>query len=210
MNPHQHEETHNPITAKLLEAVRSGSDEAADELVRRLYPLVWASIRRHIRAVDDHEDIAQEIYMRIFLKLHQFKGVQPFEHWASRLCVTTCYDWLRKMRARPSTPLADLSEQEIRLIESSLCGNTAADHAICQDVLSGVLDKLIDGLKPREQIAIRLLDLEEASVKEAARLTGWSESKVKTTAMRARAKLVDRLSAIERGAFRSPTPLSGL
>lgn len=204
MKPHTDEEEPNPITARLLEDVRSGNDEAADELVRRLYPLVWASVRRHIRTVDDHDDVAQVIYMKIFLKLHQFKGVQPFEHWASRICVTTCYDWLRKIRARPETPHADLSEHEIRLIESSLCGAAPADHAITQDVMSGVLDKLIDGLNAREQIAIRLLDLEETSVKEAARLTGWSESKVKTTAMRARSKLAERLAAIERRAANSP------
>lgn len=203
MKPRTDETGSTPIPETLLKNVRSGDDAAADELVRRIYPLVRASICRHIRAVDDHDDVAQEIYMRIFIKLHQFMGFQPFEHWVSRICVTTCYDWLRKIRARPATPHADLSEHEIRLIEVSLNDESPGEHAMRQDVISGILEKLIDTLNPREQIAIRLLDLEETGVKEAARLTGWSQSKVKTTAMRARAKLADRLTAIERRAAHS-------
>jgi len=208
MNPRTNEDETIPITARLLDDVRAGDEKAADELVCRIYPLVRTSVCRHIRAVDDHDDVAQEIYMRIFLKLHQFSGPQPFEHWVSRICVTTCYDWLRKIRARPATPCADLNEHEIRQIEAALSDGAPADHAMRQDVMSGILDKLIDTLNPREQIAVRLLDLEETGVKEAARLTGWSESKVKTTAMRARAKLAQHLAVIERRAAHSqiPTP----
>jgi len=133
--------------------------------------------------------------MRIFLKIDQYKGIQPFEHWASRVCVTTCYDVLRKKKARPLTPYADLSEAEMVVIHSAAAAAECGD--LHRDVMLGTLEKLIDTLKPREQIVIRLLDIEERPIREACELTGWSASKVKTTAMRARRTLSERLRKIE-------------
>ena len=68
-------------------------------------------------------------------------------------------------------------------------------------------DKLIASLKPREQIVVRLLDLEERSIREASEITGWSASKIKTAAMRARRKLAEKLRFLEAGpAPANPSP----
>ena len=56
---------------------------------------------------------------------------------------------------------------------------------------------MISTLNPREQIVIRLLDLEERSVRDISELTGWGSSKIKVTAMRARRKLANRLHQLE-------------
>ena len=61
-----------------------------------------------------------------------------------------------------------------------------------------LIEKLLQSLNPREQMAIRLLDLEERSVQEVCDLTGWGASKVKVTAMRARRKLTKALERLER------------
>lgn len=193
------DETPSRISGQLLERLRRGDEDASDELVRILYPLLQTNIRRHIRQTADHDDLAQEIFMKIFLKIDQYRGPQPFEHWASRLAVNTCYDWLRKRRARPLTSYSDLSEKESEMISATLSGDLAGDPDTHQELLVGLLDKLIDGLNPREQIVIRLLDIGEQSIKETSEVTGWSASKVKTTAMRARRKLADRLRILERG-----------
>ena len=51
--------------------------------------------------------------MKIFLKIEQYSGPQPFEHWVSRIAVTTCYDWLRRSKARPLVSYSDLSDAEV-------------------------------------------------------------------------------------------------
>lgn len=185
-------------TEELLHLVQGGDEEAADEMVRRLYPVVWRSVRRHIRNHSEHEDVAQEIFMKVFMKIGQYKGIQPLDHWVARVAVTTCYDWLRKKRARPLAPFADFNEHELALIEAA-AGKMAAEDAgdLRMDLLGGLLDRLIEGLKPREQIVVRLMDLEQRSVLEISDLTGWSASKIKTTAMRARRKLADHLQRLE-------------
>ena len=135
--------------------------------------------------------------MKIFLKIEQYRGLQPFDHWVSRIAVTTCYDWLRKHKARPLVAYSDLSEGEVEIIEKSRQSTTAGTSSTHRELFSGLLDKLIATLKPREQIVIRLLDLEERSVKEVTELTGWGASKVKVTAMRARRKLAEQLQRLE-------------
>ena len=186
------------ITPDLLERVKSGDEEANRTLVELLYPTVRGNIRNHLRRQADHDDVAQEVFMKVFLKIDQYSGPQPFDHWVSRIAVTTCYDWLRKHKARPLVSYSDLSDAEVEIIDKSLHSNDGGGSESQRELFSGLLDKLIGTLKPREQIVIRLLDLEEHSVKEVTELTGWSASKVKVTAMRARRKLADQLQRLER------------
>ena len=95
------EEPSPAITNELLERVRAGDESANRALVEILYPTVRANVRNHLRRQADHDDVSQEVFLKIFLKIDQYKGPQPFDHWVSRIAVTTCYDWLRKHRARP-------------------------------------------------------------------------------------------------------------
>ena len=111
--------------------------------------------------------------------------------------MTTCYDWLRKHRVRPLVTYSDLSETEVEIIENSRQTATMGTSDTQRELFSGLLDKLIATLNPREQIVIRLLDLEERSVREISEFTGWGASKVKVTAMRARRKLAEQLQHLE-------------
>ena len=185
------------ITPELLAGVRSGDDAASRTLVEILYPSVQANVRNHLRRQADHDDVAQEVFLKIFLKIEQYRGPQPFEHWVSRIAVTTCYDWLRKHRVRPLVTYSDLSEAEVEILEKSRQATSRGTSDAQRELFSGLLDKLISTLNPREQIVIRLLDLEERSVREISELTGWGSSKIKVTAMRARRKLADRLHQLE-------------
>lgn len=187
-----------PITVspELLTRVRSGEDAAWQEIVELLTPLVFKIIRNQVRKTSEHEDLAQEAFTRIFLKLGQFSGRQPFTHWVSRLTINTCYDWLRRQKARPLLNFADLGETRAEMLEKELTGAADEDQRDLS-AMRELLERLIATLKPREQIVIRLLDLEEKSVQEISELTGWGASKIKVTAMRARRKLSEKMKKLE-------------
>ncbi|MEK7953455.1 RNA polymerase sigma factor [Luteolibacter soli] len=181
----------------LLEAARRGEEAAGKEIVTLLHPLVARLVSRQIRRNADLEDVLQEVFIKVFVKMHQYRGPQPFSHWVSRLAVTTCYDWLRRQKARPAVMASDLTDAERIALEH--IQSQAEDHGGNDDpdLVSGLLDRLIAALKPHEQIVIRLLDLEERSVAEISALTGWGQSKVKVTAFRARKKLNTLLKQLE-------------
>ena len=183
------------ITSSLLDEVRAGHETAWRELVELLSPQVFKIIRNQIRRSADHEDLAQEAFTKIFLKLDQFDSQRPFRHWVSRITINTCYDWLRRHKVRPLLSYADLGETQAELLEKTLTGKPN-DEAESLEAMRELLNRLIATLNPREQIVIRLLDLEEKSVAEICDLTGWGSSKVKVTAMRARKKLANHLKKL--------------
>jgi len=184
------------ISPDLLAAVRAGEESAWRDLLEVLTPHVYKIVRSQIRSTADHDDLAQEAYTKIFLKLEQYNAQKPFLHWVSRITINICYDWLRKQKVRPLVSYADLSDAQTEVLEKTM-GDDGGAPQESLNAMRELLDRLIANLKPREQIVIRLLDLEEKSVQDICELTGWTTSKVKVTAMRARRKLADHLRRLE-------------
>jgi RNA polymerase sigma factor (sigma-70 family) len=173
-----------------LDAVRMGNGDAARTLVEHLYPLVMKIVRSHLPRRTLEEDLAQEVFLKLFARMDQYEGRKgvPFEHWVSRLTVTTCLDALRAEKRRPEWRWSDLSEAERQWVDFMVSTETAdvsADAASAREVMA----KLLDLLSPSDRLVISLLDIEERSVAEISRLTGWSVSLVKVRAFRARRKL---------------------
>lgn len=185
------------ITMELIRTADAGDQEACRELVSKLHPFVSRRVAAQIYRRSDIEDVVQEVFLKLFVKLHQYRGPKPFTHWVARMTLTTCYDWLRRQKARPMVSASDLSEGERRIVESLAEGEAPRQNEVRVEILDGLLDRLIATLAPREQIVIRLLDLEQRSVAEIAELTGWGDSKIKVTASRARGKLAERLERLE-------------
>lgn len=184
------------ISSELIAAAARGDEPAWRTIIHELSPRVFSIIRNHLRRRDDHEDVAQEVFAKLFLRLGQYRGKQPFSHWVSRITLNTCRDWLRRGKARPSVSWTDLNPDQAELLERTLAGDEPApdeNPALLRDFI----DHLISTLNPNEQIVIRLLDLEERSVQDVCDLTGWGASKVKVTAMRARRKLAEQMRRLD-------------
>src|SRR5205809_6824908 len=108
----------DPDASTLVAAALRHDDEAARELVRRLYPVVAKMVRSHRPRRTSEEDLCQMIFIRIFQKLHQFSGTVPIEHWVSRIAVNTCLNQIAAEKARPELRHADLSEEEQAVVEN--------------------------------------------------------------------------------------------
>jgi len=181
----------------LLEGVRRGDQSAARGLVTALHPLVRKIARAHLPRRVDEEDLAQEIYLKVFSRLDQYRGVVPFPHWVSRIAVTTCIDQLRFQQRRPELRWADLSETEAEVLDAVL---TTENSGREPDVLAAkeLVGRLIEQLNPADRMVITLLDLEQKSVAEISRAMGLGQSLVKVRAFRARRKLRKLLEQLER------------
>jgi RNA polymerase sigma-70 factor (ECF subfamily) len=170
-----------------LPRVRAGDDDAARFVVEQLHDHVRKIVLAHLPRRDAPEDLMQEVFMKAFSRLDQFRGEMPFEHWIARIAVTTCQDRLRRQHARPEWRWADLSEDEQKFLHEMPGEISAAETA--DESARDVLDKLIATLTPAEQSLIRWLDLEEKSIAEVCALTGWNSGVTRIRAFRARQKL---------------------
>jgi RNA polymerase sigma-70 factor (ECF subfamily) len=189
-----------PDAGALVEAALRHDDEAAGELVRRLYPLVAKIVRSHRPRRTPEEDLCQMIFIRMFQRLHQFSGKVPIEHWVSRIAVNTCLNQIESEKVRPELRHADLTEEEQAVVENLA---TSAEELAPDKQLASrqLVEHLLDLLKPAERLVIDLLYLQGRSIEEIRKLTGWTAALVKVRAFRARRKMkaqLDRLGAKER------------
>ena len=174
--------------AGCLARVRQHDQAAARELVEHLHPLVLRIVRSHLPRRVAEEDLAQEVFMKMFTRMDQYQGAVPFSHWVSRIAVTTCIDQLRAQKRRPEFRWADLSENEAEVLDAVM---TNENDVAVNDTLAAheLVHKLLDQLKPDDRLVVRLLDLEQKTIAEICALTGWNVSLVKVRAFRARRKL---------------------
>lgn len=173
-----------------LQQVRQRDQDAARELVEHLYPLVIRIVRSHLPRRMAEEDLAQEVFVKLFRRLDQYQphARVPLEHWVSRLTVRTCLDALRAERRRPELRWSDLSEDQAAWLEV-MVSDAPAGPELTSAAAREVLERLLGQLPPPDRLVITLLDLEQLSVNEIAQRTGWSATRVKVRAFRARRKL---------------------
>ena len=171
-----------------LDRVRRRDQVAARELVEHLYPLVIRIVRSHLPRRVAEEDLAQDIFLKMFTRLEQYQGNVPFPHWVSRIAVTTCIDQLRAQKRRPEFRWADLSENEAEVLDNVLTDErdvTPGDALEARELVHTLLDLL----KPDDRLVIQLLDLEQKTIAEISAQTGWNQTLIKVRAFRARRKL---------------------
>jgi len=179
----------------LVNAALQNDDEAARELVRRLYPLVARIVRGHRPRRIAEEDICQMIFIKVFQKLSQFSGNVPLEHWVSRVAVNTCLNQIESEKVRPEVRHADLSVEEQAVIEN-LASSTDELPPDQRFASRQLVEHLLTTLKPVERLAIDLLYLQGRSVEEIRKITGWSAALVKVRAFRARQRMKQQLAKI--------------
>jgi RNA polymerase sigma-70 factor, ECF subfamily len=180
--------------AECVQQVRRGCEDAARALMERLYPLIIKLVRAHRPRRTSEQDLIQTVYMKIFSRLDQYSGLVPIEHWVSRITINTCLNQLDAERIRPEWRWSDFSEEEQRVLE---CAATVEEPDLHGSMAAEVVNHLLEVLPPADRLVIQLLHLEEKSINEIARITGWSAAMVKVRAFRARNKLKKHLRKLE-------------
>jgi RNA polymerase sigma-70 factor (ECF subfamily) len=183
---------------ELVQAALRHDDEAARELVRRLYPLVTKMVRSHRPRRTSEEDLCQMIFIKVFQKLGQFSGKVPLEHWVSRIAVNTCLSQIESERIRPELRHADLTEEEQAVVENlaTSTDELAPDRQLASRQL---VEYLLEFLKPIERLVIDMLYLQGRSVEEIHQITGLGVAAIKVRAFRARQKMKAHLTKLGGG-----------
>ena len=117
------------------------------------------------------------------------------EGWLTRITTNTCLNMLRGSKRRPELTVSDLSEDEDKWLDQQM--SDAEQPSVENSLVAADLaDRVLSVLSPEDQQALLMIDGEKASVKEVAEATGWSESKVKVRAFRARKKVREAMERL--------------
>ena len=184
--------------AECLARVRNQDQDAARLLVEYLYPAVIRIVRSNVPRRGSEEDLAQDIFVKMFEKLDQFQGQVPLEHWVSRIAVNHCLNAIRAQKVRPEWRMADLSEDQAAALDAATTGDMQHPDPSCSIGASEIVDLLLDALRPEDRLLIRMLEIEELSIAEIQERTGWSATYIRVRAFRARRKLNKRFRTLQK------------
>jgi RNA polymerase sigma-70 factor (ECF subfamily) len=175
--------------AELAARAREGDESAFEELFRRHKRRVALIASRFFRQREQVEEVVQESFTKAYFALAEFGGSRDasFAAWLARIALNVSYDELRRQKRRPEGALEELTEEEAATLAVRLRGESS--DAEMQAVSRDLASKLLARLSPEDRLVLVMLEVEGLSVSEIAKLMGWTGSKVKVRAHRARAHL---------------------
>ena len=174
------------VSPELLAACRRGDQKAFEEVVRATHRQVYTQALRMVRDRQDAEDVAQEVYLRVFRGLAGFRGDAQFETWLYRIVANAAMSHLRR-RGRFGDLLADPEDERLEPPERPSAG--PGDVAVDREALGRALEALPDPMR----VVVVAKDVYGLSCREIGEMVGASEGAVKVRLHRARKRLKERL-----------------
>ena len=176
---------------ELAQLAQEGDESAFAEIMRRYGPRVFRTASRFFRQRSLVEEAAQEVFLKAFTELGSFEGRGSMEGWLTKIATNTCLNLVRSAKRRPELTVSDLTEDQSTWVENKLADVAAEQHESMErsQVATDLAGRVLENLSPEDQLVLTMIDGEDASVKDVVAVTGWSESKVKVHAFRARKRM---------------------
>lgn len=180
----------------LIDRVLSGSQPAFVELIKKYERLVYHIIFRLVRNKEDHEDLGQDVFIKVYSHLKKFKGDSKLSTWIARIAYNTSLNFLEKKRVSLLDDLIDNSDDEdfsTSALENVSSEGDLPDLLLEKNVGAGQLQDAINLLPAKFKAVLTLYHMEEMKYKEIAEITDLPEGTVKSYLFRARKMLKDSL-----------------
>jgi RNA polymerase sigma-70 factor (ECF subfamily) len=175
----------DPSDAALMASVAENDMDALELLVRRHQASALSTAYRILARWDQAEDVAQEVFIRVYQAAGSYVPTAAFTTWMYRIVVNLCRDHLRKRRPNLEPP-EDLGDSR----------GEAPAQVIARAEHAEAVRKAVDRLPERQRITVILHRFSGLSHAEIAEATGWSVAAVESCLVRAYAALRQGLSEL--------------
>lgn len=174
---------------QLVRLVLEGDEKAFEDLFERYKRLVASIAARYFRRHEQIEEIIQISFSKAFFELKYFRGERDFSFacWLGKITTNACLDVIRNQKRKPENLLCEFSENETEILFADKYSIDKTHENIL--VKRDLAEKLLSQLRADDRAILEMLDVEEMSVREISKITGWSRSKIKVKAFRARKAL---------------------
>src|SRR6266853_6195774 len=150
----------NSEEAALVRRVQARDEMAFREVVERYQSKVFSIIFGILRNRNDAEDIAQQVFAKVYFSIKNFDFRSSLLTWIYKITVNECYDYLRKKRVRKLVYESDFSEEDALRMENS---ETVVDQGQPMDIRLAQRDlvlKLLDKLSQEDRNLLLLKEVE--------------------------------------------------
>jgi RNA polymerase sigma-70 factor (ECF subfamily) len=189
----------NTEEASLVRRIQAKDEIAFREIVERYQAKVFSIIYGILRNHNDAEDIAQQVFAKIYFSIKNFDFRSSLLTWIYKITVNECYDYLRKKRVRKLVYESDFSEEDALRMENSETAMAQAPAVDTRLAQRDLLVKLLAKLSEEDRTLLLLKEVEGHSVEELSQMTGMNENTIKVKLFRARQKLVKAAQRLNRG-----------
>lgn len=176
---------------RLMGLASAGDMAAFEQLVERHQRMVVGTVGRMLGTNSDAEDIAQQVFVRVWKNLKRYEPRAKFTTWLLKITRNLVFNELRRRSRHPATPLqSEMDDEERPLKDEHAVG---PDASLLQNELQEAVDAAIGQLPETQRMAVILRRYEDLSYEEIAAALDQSVSAVKSLLFRARAELRESL-----------------
>src|SRR6202035_5432233 len=181
-----------------IQKAKAGDDAAFNQVVIAYRKRILGTIARLIGRPEDVEDVAQEVFLRLYYSLDQLRTPEVFEPWLYRLTVNASYDYLRKQRRRHEARMSDLSEQQVLLADAASGGKVSTESERQKNVKE-LVEALLGAIPEQDRILLTSKEVEGLSLKELEKIYSVNENALKVRLFRARQRVLNAYHATQKG-----------
>ena len=183
-----HDRDEDRMLVEQVLAAPEGDTRAFEALVKRHTRGVVANCRYITRSSADSEDLAQDVFMKVYFALPRFERRSKFKTWLQRIKVNHCLNHLKKAEKRS---FVELDETEGKLPETMQVAPEAARNIEHHDKRAPI-ERVLDSMNDTLRIPLIMCDMDELPYQEIAETLGIGLSAVKMRIKRARAEFRER------------------
>lgn len=172
--------------AQLIELILAGDETAFEHLFDRHKRHVARVAARYFQRTDIVEEVIQISFAKAFVELSRFRGEHSFSFpsWIGRIAANACLDQIRSQKRKPEDLQSELSESEVQnVLDLAQSGSLDPEQMLINRDLA---NKLLGRLDVEDRALLHMIYVDEMSVAEVGEFFGWTRSKVKIRAWRAR------------------------
>lgn len=182
---------HDAEDVRLMALVGRGDTAAFEELVERHQSLVAGTIARMLGSNSDVEDIAQQVFIRVWKSAGRYVARAKFTTWLLKITRNLVFNELRRARRHAQVPLqSEPGADEMPLPDEAA---RAPDTSLLETELQQAIEGAIKQLPESQRMALVLRRYEEMSYEQIAEVLEVSVPAVKSVLFRARTELRERL-----------------
>ena len=174
---------------RLIRLARDGNGEAFADLMRAHQDPVYRLALRMTGSEQDAQDVSQEVFLKAYTELANFRGDSRLSVWLYRVTTNLCIDLQRKKKRRPTVSIVqedpDGEAEEMEFPDLRYAPETQAERRALQEAIAGALSRL----SPQHREILLLREYGDYSYEELARMLHLTEGTVKSRLARAREKI---------------------
>jgi len=176
--------------AEIIRRILDGDVDSFEHLLNRHRSRVFGVVSRHVPP-EEIEEVAHNVFIRAFKSLAGYRHESNFQHWLSSIAVRTCHDFWRSRYRSREVAISGLSQPHQNWLEHVIAEESSSSFSdeINRKEAAEILRWALEQLPGKDKTVLELIYFQENSIKEAAKLLGWSQAAVKVRAFRSRQKL---------------------